>query len=313
MSFADPVWLLALLVVPLGALALRATQARRRRDALRFPAAATLAGVLPRTPAWRRWLPTALLGLAAATLAVALAKPERTVAVPVEQASVVLVSDASGSMAATDVKPTRLDAARGAAKSFLDKVPDSLRVGLVGYSTIPHTVLRPTQDRDTVRSTLNGLVADGGTATGDALAEALKSLEPSNPKARRPPAAILLLSDGATTDGQDPVAVAREAGRLKVPVYTVALGTPEGVVPGGAGGVTPVPPDPETLQRISKASGGKAYTAENSDELNGIYEKLGSQVGTKPVQRQMTAGFAGAGFALLLMAVGAGVWFRGRI
>ncbi len=313
MSFADPVWLLALLVVPLGALALRATQARRRRDALRFPAAATLAGVLPRTPAWRRWLPTALLGLAAATLAVSLAKPERTVAVPVEQASVVLVSDASGSMAATDVKPTRLDAARGAAKSFLDKVPDSLRVGLVGYSTIPHTVLRPTQDRDTVRSTLNGLVADGGTATGDALAEALTSLEPDKPNAKRPPAAILLLSDGATTDGRDPVDVAREAERLKIPIYTVALGTPDGVVPGGPGGFTPVPPDPETLRRIARISGGKAYTAEDADAVRGIYDKLGSQIGTKPVQREMTAGFAAGGFALLLLAAGASVRFRGRI
>lgn len=313
MSFSSPIWLLTLLIVPLGALALRAAQARRRREALRFPALASLAAAMPRTPAWRRWLPPALLGLAAAALALSLAKPERTVAVPVQQASVVLVSDASGSMAATDVSPTRLDAARGAAKTFLDEIPDSLRVGLVGYSTIPHTVLRPTQDQDTVRTTLDGLVADGGTATGDALAEALKSLEPSNPKAKRPPAAILLLSDGATTDGQDPVEVAKEAGRLKIPVYTVALGTPEGVVQGGAGGVTPVPPDPETLRRISQASGGQAYTAENSDELNGIYEKLGSQVGTKPVQRQMTAGFAGAGFALLLLAVGAGVWFRGRI
>ena len=305
--------LLTLLVVPLGALALWAAQARRRRDALRFPAVSTLAAVAPRTPAWRRVLPAALLGLAAAALALSLAKPERTVAVPVEQASVVLVSDASGSMAATDVKPTRLDAARGAAKTFLDKVPASLRVGLVGYSTIPHTVLRPTQDRDTVRSTLNGLVADGGTATGDALAEALGSLEPDTPKSRRPPAAILLLSDGATTDGRDPVEVAREAQRLKIPIYTVALGTPDGVVPGGPGGLTPVPPDPETLKRIADVSGGQAYTAEDADAVRGVYDKLGSMIGTKPVQREMTAGFAAAGFALLLLAGGAAVRFRGRI
>jgi len=313
MSFSSPIWLLALLVVPLGALALWAAQRRRRRYALRFPAAGTLAAIVPRTPSWRRLLPAAVLGLAAAALVLALAKPERTVAVPVQEASVVLVSDASGSMAATDVEPTRLDAARSAAKTFLDKVPESLRVGLVGYSSIPHTVLRPTQDRETLRGTLDGLIADGGTATGDALAEALKTLEPANPKARRPPAAVLLLSDGATTDGQDPVEVAREAARQKVPVYTVALGTPDGVVPGGRGGFTPVPPDPETLARIARASGGQAFTAENSDELRGIYEKLGRQVGTRPVQREMTAGFAGAGLALLLLSVGASVWYRGRL
>jgi Ca-activated chloride channel family protein len=192
-------------------------------------------------------------------------------------------------------------------------VPASLRVGLVGYSTIPHTVLRPTQDRDTVRTTLNGLVADGGTATGDALAEAISSLQPDTPKARRPPSAILLLSDGATTDGRDPVDVAREAQRLKIPIYTVALGTPNGVVPGGPGGLTPVPPDPETLRRIADVSGGRAYTAEDADAVRGVYDKLGSMIGTKPVQREMTAGFAAAGFALLLLGAGAGVRFRGRI
>ena len=206
MSFADPVWLLALLVVPLGALALWAAQARRRRDALRFPAVATLAGV---APAHARVAPLAADGAARPRRRrrsrVALAKPERTVAVPVEQASVVLVSDASGSMAATDVKPTRLDAARGAAKSFLDKVPDSLRVGLVGYSTIPHTVLRPTQDRDTrALDARRPRRRRRHRHRRRARRGARRRSSPTNPKAKRPPAAILLLSDGATTDGQRP-------------------------------------------------------------------------------------------------------------
>ncbi len=313
MNFASPIGLLALLVLPLGALTMWAARGRRRRYALRFPAVATVVAVLPHSPAWRRVLPTALLALAAATLALAVAKPEHTVAVPIQQASVVLVSDASGSMAATDVEPTRLDAARSAAKTFVDKVPKSVRVGLVGYSSFPHTVLRPTLDRDTLKATLDGLVADGGTATGDALDSALQTLKPPNSKAKLPPAAIVLLSDGATTDGQDPVTVAREAQRLKIPIYTVALGTPEGVVPSSQGGYVPVPPDPVTLRRIAQASGGQAFTAQNSDELRGVYEKLGSQVGTKPAKRELTAGFAGAGFVLLLLSVGASVWYRGRV
>jgi Ca-activated chloride channel family protein len=312
MSFASPIGLLALLVIPLGALALWAARARRRRYALRFPAVATVALVLPHSPAWRRWLPTALLGLAAAALALAIAKPQHTIALPVQQASVVLVSDASGSMAATDVQPTRLDAARSAAKTFVNKVPKSLRVGLVGYSTFPHTVLRPTVERDVVETTLDGLVADGGTATGDALASALETLQPTG-KAKRPPSAIVLLSDGATTDGQDPVAVAREAAKLKTPIYTVALGTPDGVVPNGIGGFTPVPPDPETLKQIADASGGQAFTAQDADQLRGVYEKLGTQVGTKPAKRELTAGFAGAGLLFLLLSVGAGAWYRGRV
>jgi len=214
-------------------------------------------------------------------------------------------------MAATDVEPTRLDAARSAAKTFVNKVPKSLRVGLVGYSTFPHTVLRPTVERDVVETTLDGLVADGGTATGDALASALETLQPTG-KAKRPPSAIVLLSDGATTDGQDPVAVAREAAKLKTPIYTVAIGTPDGVVPNGIGGFTPVPPDPETLKQIADASGGQAFTAQDADQLRGVYEKLGTQVGTKPAQRELTAGFAGAGLLFLLLSVGAGVWYRGR-
>jgi Ca-activated chloride channel family protein len=312
MSFASPVWLLALLALPLGALALWAARRRRRREALRFPALETLAGVLPARPSWRRWLPAALTGLAVAALALALAKPQRTVAVPVEEASVMLVSDASGSMAAGDVDPTRLDAARSAAHTFLEEVPGSVRLGLVGFSSVPHTILRPTLDRDTLGETLDGLVADGGTATGDALAEALTALEPERPGARRPPAAILLLSDGATTDGRDPVEVAREAARLRIPIYTVALGTPEGELPGGPRGSVPVPPDPETMREISRVSGGQAFTAEDGDELRGIYQRLGSQIGTRPRRREMTAGFAGAGLVLLLAAACAGAWHRGR-
>lgn len=312
MSFASPIGLLALLALPLGALALWAARRRRRREALRFPALDTLAGVLPARPQWRRWLPAALSALAVAALALALAKPQRTVAVPVEEASVMLVSDASGSMAATDVDPTRLDAARAAAHTFLDEVPGSVRLGLVGFSSVPHTILRPTHDRDTLGETLDGLVADGGTATGDALAEALTALEPEREGARRPPSAILLLSDGATTDGRDPVEVAREAARLRIPIYTVALGTPEGELPGGPRGAVPVPPDPETMREISRVSGGEAYTAEDGDELRGIYQRLGSQIGTRSRKREMTAGFAGAGLVLLLAAGCAGAWSRGR-
>jgi Ca-activated chloride channel family protein len=303
MSFAAPLFLLAVLVVPLGWLAERALRGRRRRTALRFPATGTVAAVAPRMPSWRRWLPPALFALAVVALVLGLARPERTVAVAVEEASVVLVSDTSGSMAAEDVEPTRLDAARAAAETFLEGVPDGVRVGLVGFSSVPHTTLAPTLDRETVKVTLASLAADGGTATGDALAAALDTIEAQETTGRRPPSAIVLLSDGATTEGRDPVQAAREARRQNVPVYTVSLGTPDGVVPGRLGGVIPVPPDPETMRRIAEVSGGKSFTAEDADELDGIYRDLGRQVGSKPEQREMTAGFAGAGLVLLLASL----------
>lgn len=316
MSFAAPVFLLLLLLVPLGASAQVLARRRRRRYAVRFPAAATLAAVTVRTPRWRRWLPPALLAAAAATLALALARPETTVAVPVERASVVLVLDTSRSMLADDVDPTRLEAAKAAAERFLDRVPEELRVGLVAFSTGPHTVIDPTEEREEVRLTIQSLVADGGTATGDALRVAIDRIAQQEPneEGRRPPAAIVLLSDGKSTDGEDPVAVAEDAGDREVPVYTVALGTPDGVVSGGP--FQPpiaVPPDPETLREMARASGGQAYEVDDAAELDRVYERLGSQVGSEPEQREITSAFAGAGLLLLLGAVGTGTRWRGRL
>ena len=179
---------------------------------MRFPALATLEGVMTTPSSWRRRVPAALLALAVAALAVALARPERTVQVAVEQASVVLVTDASGSMEATDVRPSRLSAAVSSAQSFLDKVPAATKVGLVAYSTAPYAAQAPTTNRDIVRATLDSLSADGGTATGDALAAALATLgrnpdgvagTDSPTTARKPPAAIVLLSDGKSQGGRD--------------------------------------------------------------------------------------------------------------
>ena len=189
MSFASPLLLLSLAALPL--LAAGYTWLRRRpgRYSARFPGVPVLAGAVAATPLWRRHIPAAVAALALAALAVALARPQATIAVPVERASVVLVTDASRSMLATDVDPSRMDAARSAAGAFLDGVPDELRVGAVGFSTTPSSVVAPTQDRERVRAHLASLHADGSTATGDALAQALQLLKGQGKK--RPPAAIV--------------------------------------------------------------------------------------------------------------------------
>ncbi len=314
MTFAAPIYLLALALIPLGYLASRLLRGRRRRYAVRFPAAATVAAVSAGIPTWRRWLPGALLALATAALVLAVAHPQHRVDVPVEQASVMLITDASGSMAATDVKPTRLDAARGAGKTFLAKVPASLRVGAIGFSSLPYAVVAPTLDRDQVGVTIDDLAAGGGTATGDAVVAALDLLKPKRRLARgRPPAAIVLLSDGKATNGRDPLDAARQAAKLHVPIYTVALGTPDGVVQTGLGQYVPAPPDPETMRQMSAISGGEAFSVDNSGDLKQVYQRLGRQIGTKTAQRPVTAGFAGAGLLLLLLGVGAGVRWRGWI
>ncbi len=150
MSFASPIALLVLAAVPLAILAQMAAQRRRRRYPVRFTAFSTLAAVADAEPPFRRHLPLALFTLALAMLAVSLARPERTVQVAVQRASVVLVTDVSRSMSATDVSPTRLEAARQAASDFLDKVPGELRVGLVTFSDVAQTLQTPTTDHAAV-------------------------------------------------------------------------------------------------------------------------------------------------------------------
>ncbi|HVD59209.1 MAG TPA: VWA domain-containing protein, partial [Thermoleophilaceae bacterium] len=201
MSFASPLFLAALVLVPLALGAQLLARRRSRRYAVRFPGVATLAPLLPRVPSWRRQAPLALFLAALTAFSVALARPHATVAVPREQASIVLVTDVSRSMLAEDVQPSRLEAARDAAQRFLDEVPDEARVGAVAFSTEPHTVEAPTDDHSEIASLIDGLAADGGTATGDALEAALKLVD--GPADKRPPAAIVLLSDGETTTGRD--------------------------------------------------------------------------------------------------------------
>jgi len=311
-SFQSPLLLIALLVVPLAVLAYRAHARRAERAVDAFAPAPVLPSVAPRRPGWRRHAPYALYALSLAGLALAVARPEITVAVPDERASIVLVTDTSGSMEATDVAPSRLVAAREAGLSFLDDVPSEVRVGGVVFNHAIRSMEPPSRDRATVREQLERLRPRGGTATGEALAGALGLVEGRG--ARAAPAAIVLLSDGASTHGREPLPLADEASRRDIPIYTVALGTDSGTIevetPSGTR-ERAVPPDRETLRRLAAASGGRYFEADDSPELSEVYERLGSQVGKRDEQRDVSAAFAGGG-ALLLLAGGALSlhWFR---
>ena len=316
MSFGSPAFLLALLLVPLLVVVQQVLARRRaRRYAVRFTAVPTLR--LAAAAAGRDWMrhaPAALLLSALAALVFALAKPQRTVAVAVERGSIMLVTDHSRSMQATDVEPDRLTAAQAAARKFLSEVPAAVRVGVVTFSTAPDAVHAPSSDHSEARRVIDGQVADGATASGDALQEALDVLTADRRNGKRPPAAIVLLSDGKTTAGRNPVDVARAAGRLKIPIYTVALGTADATVPNpGFGPPLPVPPDPKTLAKISSVSGGRSFTAEDSERLSSIYANLGSELGTKQRKRQVTASFALLGMGLLLAGGALSVRSRGRL
>ncbi len=302
MSFQAPLFLLALALVPFAVAAYVGAQRGRRRYAVRYPAVGTLAAVLPRRSGWARHVPALLYGLAMCALIVALARPEATVAVDREQASVILATDTSGSMQATDVAPDRMTAVRRAARQFLDKVPREVRVGVVRFSSVAELLQTPTTDRSAVRRAIAGLKPSGGTATGDAIDTALRALRPR--REDRTPVAIVLLSDGKETTGNSLDAAVR-ARDLRVPVFTIALGTPGGSIEvrrrRGPGTLRqPVPPDPATLREIARRSGGRFFAAPDARALATIYERLGSSVVKVPERQQVTAGFAGGALALLL-------------
>lgn len=304
MSFERPLLLIGLVAIPLAIWWY--VRASRGREAFASPA--LIPSVAPRRPGRRRHWPMALYALGLAALILAVAKPQRAVSVPVDRASVLLVTDRSGSMQADDVEPTRLVAARRAAQTFLDEVPERVRVGLIAFNHGAEVSQLPTAEHDLVRDAVAAITPAGGTATGDALTAALRILRPDANARRPPPGAIVLLSDGKSVRGRDPVEAAQEAKRLGVPIYTVALGTEEGTirVEDGDGNVRvePVPPDVETLERIAEVSGGRSYAVEDTANLSEVYERLGSQVATKREQREVTTSFAG-GALLLVLAGGA--------
>lgn len=316
MSFQAPWFLLLLLAIPLVVAGYVWIDRRRRAAAARFASPQLLPSVAPRRPGLRRHLPMVAYAAALTVAAVALARPEATVAVPEERASLVLVTDISGSMEARDVAPSRMEAVREAALGFLEGAPERLRVGAVAFNHSVQAVEPPRADRQDVRAMLERLEPSGGTATGKALAAALGMLERGS-RRERAPGAIILLSDGESTHGRDPLPLARRAARLRIPVYTVALGTDEGTiqVEGRTGeSVTRlVPPDREAMRRIATLSGARTFSTAAGDEVATVYERLGSRVATREERRQITAAFAGGAAALLLLGGALSLGWFGRI
>lgn len=319
MTFATPLALalLALLPVAVGLYAL--LDRRRRRDAARFANPALSPNLVARRLGIRRHVPAAL-GLAAlALLVVGIARPNMTRTVTRNEATVVLALDTSRSMAATDVAPSRLEAARVAADALLESAPDNYRIGIVSFSTSADSVLPPTTDREAARIALRELRLGSGTAIGDAILRSLElaEVEPgTQPAGRRPPAAILLLSDGAqTAESATPAAAAQRARRSGIPVSTVALGTEDAVVevplPGGLSERVTVPPDVPTLRRIAATTGGTFYQALDAERLREVFTELGTRLARERKSVEVTSAFALGGAALALLAGAlSSVWFR---
>jgi Ca-activated chloride channel homolog len=325
MTFVSPLFLLALLVVPVVILVAVIVDRRKARYPVAFTNLEVLAGLLPeRGRSWRRFVPILLLLLALVFAAGALARPRVKLSEPDQNATVVLLVDVSGSMRSNDVEPTRLDAAVAAMRTFLNKLPKQFKVGLVAFSSDPEPLVAPTSNRDTVEQSINLLEPEAGTALGDGIESALKMLQTSlraEGFVRRPgkplPGVIVLLSDGAQNRGTfQPLQAAHNAKLAGVRIYPVSLGTPTGKVTFGFGAFTnsvAVPPDPGTMAQIAQVTGGKSYTAQTASSVVQIYRTLGSSIGRTTKRSEITSWFAIAAAGLLLASFGAARAFEGRI
>jgi Ca-activated chloride channel family protein len=320
-TFREPLLLLGLALIPLALAAYVVAQRRRRRYAVRYTNVDVLASVAARV-GWARHIPAALALLALAALLVALARPERTVAAEQRQATVVMVSDVSGSMNAKDVRPDRLTAAKQAARALADKLPRDFRLGLIAFGTTASQLVEPTTDKARVKVAIDSLKFAGKTAMGDGLSLGLDSArtpvpDPATGRPRRLPAAIVLLSDGANTVGADPITVAQRARALKIPIYAVALGTPTGTLDhvrkDGTVKRTPVPPDTATLQEIARETRGRFYQAADAQKLTDIYRGLGTRFSTKKEKQEVTSAFAGGALVLLVAGMVAAMARGGRL
>ena len=323
MSFSAPISLLWLLAIPILIGLYAYAGRRRRRAAARFANPALVPNLVPRSPGWRRHVPSALVLASLAVLVVGIARPHVVRDVTRNEATIVLAIDTSRSMAATDVEPSRFAAARAEAEAFLETVPEEYAVGIVSFATSADPVLPPTLDREAARVALRELRLGSGTALGTAVTRAVdialgrrEEEAPPTQQGERSPAAVLVLSDGAqTSGGVRPLSAAQRARRLGVPISAVAVGTGQAVVevplPGGLKQRVVVPPEPLALRQIAQATGGKFVPSPGADSLDSVYEELGTRLAKDRKQVEVTSAFA-AGGAILLLLGGAlsSHWFR---
>jgi Ca-activated chloride channel family protein len=308
-TFADPYLLVTLVAIPLGLILYVMIARRARRSARAAANPALWPNLMPRRPGWRRHVPPALLLLALAALLVGVARPQALMASDQKQTTVVLAVDSSNSMAAKDVSPSRIAAARGAARKLIAGLPVNARLGLVSFARDVQVLQAPTDDRAAFNHALATLKLRGGTTLGSAIDRAVASLRAAHPALKG--RAIIVISDGKSTEGKrSPIAAARAAKAVGVRVFTVSLGTAAGTVT-EQGKTVSVPPDPTTLRRVAAASGGKFYRATDASALEHAYSDIGSAV--RPQKKKRDISFAFIGGALALVAGGSLLslaWFR---
>ena len=319
MSFGLPLLLLFLLAIPAVVVLLVLLEEHRRRRAAAWAPAALLPNMTTRPSQLHRRLPTALTLLGIALLLVGFARPKATYHVKAQEATLVLVLDVSGSMAANDAQPTRFAAAKAIAQRFIDKAPNGYRLALVTFSDHAAVSASPTRSMDAVSAALaRAHTGPQGTALADAVVRAVRvaSLVKGSVRGHRPPAAVVVLSDGGQTTGRvSPAQAAAKARAAHIPISAILIGTPDGVVEqklkSGFTERIQVPAQPQELETLARGSAGRFTGGAAAVDVKGTYDDLGSRTGKRKKTIEVSAAAAGGGLAFVLAGgLLSGLWFR---
>jgi Ca-activated chloride channel homolog len=342
MSFSWPWALLSLLIIPIVAGVVWLLRRRRRRAAVRVTSIALVRAALPPRTRWTRLIPTLLLLLGLATLGVGAARPQATVPVPSNSTTIMLAMDVSGSMCSTDVEPNRLTVAQQAAISFIESQDGQTKIGLVAFAGVAGLQVPPTTDKDALIEAINNFTTARGTAIGSAILTSIDGIAAINPtvaptgvdaeSAQRSGYAtdvIVVLTDGANTQGVEPATAAEVAAVRGLRVFTIGFGTTTpspmactgkqagnwaggglGGGFGGRGGRSPRIIDEDNLQAIAEITGGQYYKAESADQLQEALGDLPSQVAVVKKHVDIASWFAGAGGLLVAVALGLSLWWN---
>jgi Ca-activated chloride channel family protein len=345
MTFQAPGMLWLLLVLPLAVLAYIFLLRRQKRSALRFASLGLVKEALGPGQKFRRHLPPAVFLLAMGLAVFSIARPAAVITLPSQRETIILAMDVSGSMRATDVDPRRISAAQAAARDFVKDQPRTARIGVVAFSSTAMTVQQPTLNREDVIAAVERLQPQRFTAVGSGILAALQNIFPGasfdeefprsiaspqgvplggdtqveqQPLQPVPPgsytsAVIILLSDGQTNVGADPIKAAHAAADRGVRVFTVGFGSEQGGVVDFEGRSVYVQLDEETLQKIADITRGAYFRAGSQAELNEIYKTLTTKLIMETQQTEITALFAAAAAIMTVIAAMLSMMWAGRL
>ena len=338
MSFLWPPLLLSLVLIPAGVLLYRYLDTRRRRRLTTYggPSAAQGSSARRRVRVRDR-IPAALLLCGLVVLSVAMARPQAVVSLPQEQGTIVLAFDVSASMSATDLQPTRMAAAKAAAKDFVAREPAGVTIGVVAFSDSGVSVQTPTADQATVLAAIDRLTPQRGTSLGQGILDSLKVIAVaeagpyannyySNPSAgatptpsptpvpvgTHAPAAIVLLSDGENNESPSPLTAAQTAADQGVRIYTIGIGSTAGATVTVSGFQLHTQLDSATLQQVSQTTGGTYFAATDTGQLHAVYDNLDTAVVVQPQLTEITSIFAGVSLVLLIAGAMTSLLWLGR-